>query len=144
MQPNQEKRKPLEWVGSSLKDWKSFPDEKLREESRRKVNMTEKFDVTPSCGNVFADLGLPNPDELLAKSELARKITNIIIERNMTQAEAAQLLGIDQPKVSALMRGRLKGFSLDRLCKYLNAFDNDIEIAVKRKSGEIAKTIVVC
>jgi predicted XRE-type DNA-binding protein len=96
--------------------------------------MAQKIDIKTSNGNVFADLDLPNPDELLVKADLARKLTNSIQARNMTQAKAAELLGIDQPKVSALIRGRLTGFSLERLFRYLNTFDIDIEIIVKPKS----------
>jgi predicted XRE-type DNA-binding protein len=106
--------------------------------------MAQKIDIKTSSGNVFADLDLPNSDELLVKADLVIKITNAIQSRNMTQAEAAELLGIDQPKVSALIRGRLTGFSLERLFRYLNTFDNDIEIIVKPKSNETAQTIVVC
>jgi len=106
--------------------------------------MTQKFDVIIGSGNVFADLGLPNPDELLANSDLARKTTNTIQAHKMTQAEAAQLLGIDQPKVSALMRGRLTGFSLERLLKYLNVLNNDIEVVVKPKAEKKARITVSC
>ena len=73
-----------------------------------------------SSGNVFADLGLPNAEDRLAKAELARKINEIIGKRRLTQVEAAELLGVDQPKISALARGRLEGFSLERLMRFLN------------------------
>lgn len=86
-----------------------------------------------SSGNVFADLGLPNAEERLAKAELARKIGAIIAERHLTQTQAAELLGIDQPKISALMRGRLESFSLERLMRFLNALGRDVEIVVKPK-----------
>jgi predicted XRE-type DNA-binding protein len=105
--------------------------------------MTQKIDVETSSGKVLADLGLPNSDELLVKSDLARKIANAMKARKMTQADAAHLLGIDQPKVSALIRGKLTGFSLERLFRYLNAFDSDIEIIVKPKSNENARITVV-
>jgi len=105
--------------------------------------MTENIEITTSSGNVFADLGLPNPDEMLVKAELARKISNAITARHITQAEAAELLGIDQPKVSALMRGRLTGFSLERMFKFLNAFEIDVEIRVKPKSNHNARITVV-
>jgi predicted XRE-type DNA-binding protein len=82
-------------------------------------------------GNVFADLGLPNPEDRLAKAELARRISLIIAERRLTQVEAALLLGIDQPKISALVRGRLGGFSLERLMRFLNILGRDVEIVVK-------------
>jgi len=86
---------------------------------------------TVGSGNVFADLGVPNPDEALAKAELAHKITVLIRERGLTQAQAAKLLGIDQPKVSALIRGRLTGFSLERLMRFLLLFGQDIKITVQ-------------
>lgn len=98
--------------------------------------------ITTSSGNIFADLGLPNPDEMLAKAELARKISQAITARGLTQVEAAELLGIDQPKISALIRGKLTGFSLERMFKFLNDFDSDIEIIVKPKSSHNARIIV--
>lgn len=73
--------------------------------------MTEKIRVQASSGNVFADLGLENADELLVKAELARKISSIISKQKMTQAEAAELLEIDQIKVSEILKGKLSGFS---------------------------------
>lgn len=87
--------------------------------------------ITPSSGNVFADLNLENPEELLAKAELAYKINSLIKEKELTQVEAAEMLGIDQPKISALARGRLSGFSLERLFKYLTFLDQDIEIIIR-------------
>lgn len=89
---------------------------------------------TRSSGNVFADLGYADPTEAQAKAELARRISSIIEHRHLTQSEAAQLLGTDQPKVSALRRGRLAGFSLERLIAFLNALDRDVEIVIKPRS----------
>ena len=85
-------------------------------------------------GNVFVDLGHPQPAEALAKAELARKIGAIIEHRRLTQAAAAQVLEIDQPKVSALTRGRLAGFSLDRLVRFLVLLGSDVEIVVKPRA----------
>ena len=85
-------------------------------------------------GNVFEDLGRPRPAEALAKAELARKIAELIAERRLTQAAAADLLDIDQPKVSALVRGRLAGFSLDRLVRFLVLLGRDVEIVVKART----------
>ena len=87
--------------------------------------------VTKSSGNVFADIGVRNPDEALVKAKLARVIARAIEVRQMTQSEAADLLGIDQPKVSSLVRGKLVGFSIDRLFRFLTALGSDIEIVVK-------------
>jgi predicted XRE-type DNA-binding protein len=90
-----------------------------------------ELDYTVSSGNVFADLGLPNPEEALAKAELAHKITVLIMRRGLTQAQAAKLLGVDQPKVSSLIRGRLTGFSIERLLRFLLRLGQDIRITVE-------------
>ena len=87
--------------------------------------------VKKSSGNVFADLGVSEPELALAKAELARKISDAIHRRRLTQAEAGVLLGVDQPKVSALLRGRLTGFSTDRLMRFLIALGRDIDIVVR-------------
>ena len=107
--------------------------------------MIQEIKVEISSGNVFADLGLPNPEDMLVKAELASKIGEIIDTRNLTQMDAAKILGIDQPKVSALIRGRLTGFSTERLFKFLNALGSDIEISVKPKpeSRTVAITTVI-
>jgi predicted XRE-type DNA-binding protein len=91
--------------------------------------------VTPSSGNVFADLGFPDAEELKAKADLVIQIIQIIEERGLKQAEAAEIMGIDQPKVSALVRGKLDGFSMTRLYRFLNALGMDIEIVVKPMTG---------
>jgi predicted XRE-type DNA-binding protein len=96
--------------------------------------MPEEMEVYSSSGNVFADLGLPNPDELLVKAELVNRISELIAERQLTQGEAAEILGVDQPKVSALMRGRLSGFSTERLFRFLNALGNNVEIRIVANS----------
>ena len=96
--------------------------------------MSTKADHSISSGNVFADLGFPNAGEMLAKAELAQKISGIIARRGLTQAEAAELLGVDQPKVSALKRGRISGFSLERLVRFLILLGLDVEIVVKKRS----------
>ena len=93
--------------------------------------MSDDTKITRSSGNVFADLGLPSADHLLAKADLAIEISQILEERNLTQAEAAEIMGIDQPKVSALVRGRLEGFSMERLYRLLNALGCDVEIVVR-------------
>jgi predicted XRE-type DNA-binding protein len=97
------------------------------------VTKKEKPYVVGSS-NVFADLGHPRPAEALAKAELARKISAIIDRQGLTQAAAADVLEIDQPKVSALVRGRLAGFSLDRLVRFLVLLGSDVEIVVKPKT----------
>jgi predicted XRE-type DNA-binding protein len=92
--------------------------------------MSEGVDYTIGSDNVFANLGIPEPAEALAKAELARQIGLIIEQRRLTQVAAAQLLGIDQPKVSALRQGKLKGFSTERLLRFLTALNCDVEIVL--------------
>ncbi len=94
----------------------------------------EKITVTKSSGNVFADLGCKNPEELKVKAKIAASINSIVKHRNITQAQAAKVLGISQPQVSDLKRGNLKHFSVERLFDLLNALDRDIEIRIKKKS----------
>ena len=103
--------------------------------------MRRRRDYTVSSGNVFADLELPKPDEFLAKAELASKIIREIENQRLTQNEAAGILGIDQPKVSALKQGKLSGFSVERLMRFLLLLGRDIEITVKEKprSRPVAK-----
>ncbi len=87
-------------------------------------------------GNVFADLGVPHPEEALAKAQLARAICLLIEAESLTQKTVAQRLGIDQPKVSALMRGRLAEFSTDRLLRFLLRLGHDVKINIRlQKAG---------
>lgn len=94
--------------------------------------MGEKARVTRSGGNVFADLGLSQPDERLAKARLALEIGRILTKRKLTQRAAARLIRIDQPKVSRLLHGRLAGFSTERLLGFLTALGRDVEIVVRK------------
>jgi predicted XRE-type DNA-binding protein len=82
--------------------------------------------------NIFEDLRLPDAEELSAKAQIAYRICRILEERKLTQRAAADLLGTDQPRVSELLHGRLEGFSSDRLFRFLNALDQDIEIVIRR------------
>lgn len=91
-------------------------------------------DYIISSGNIFKDMELPNAEERLAKAKIAVIINKIIEERGLTQKDAAKILGINQPKVSALKNGRLKGFSIERLFSYLEALDQHIEITITDKS----------
>jgi predicted XRE-type DNA-binding protein len=99
-----------------------------------------RVSVTEGGGNVFADLGLPNPEQELLKARLTLQIHSIIRERGLTQAEAAELLGIRQPQVSLLVRNRAGSFSVGRLMELLTALGQDVEIAVRptrRKHGQM-------
>ena len=93
--------------------------------------MAKPISVEKSSGNVFADIGLPNPEERLAKADLAIRIASAIRALRLTQARAARVLKIDQPKVSRLLRGQLSGFSTERLMHFLMLLGRDVEIVVK-------------
>jgi predicted XRE-type DNA-binding protein len=92
-----------------------------------------KIPVTAGSGNVFADLGFAQPEEELTKAKLAGLIWHEIERRRLTQAEAAALMGVDQPKVSALLNGRLATFSSERLMRLLTALGQDVDIMVRTK-----------
>ena len=89
--------------------------------------------VTASSGNVFADMGMAEPEEELTKAQLASHIRQVIKRQRLTQVAAAGLMGIDQPKVSALLNGRLANFSSERLMRLLTALGQDVDIMVKAK-----------
>ncbi len=92
-----------------------------------------KIPVTASSGNVFADIGLPEPEEELTKAQLASHIRQAIKRRRLTQVAAAAVMGVDQPKVSALLNGRLANFSSERLMRLLTALGQDVDITVRTK-----------
>jgi len=89
-----------------------------------------------SSGNVFADLGPADAGEHLIKAGLVVRIDRTIRQRRLTQAGAAQLMGVEQPKVSAMLAGQFRGYSVERLMRFLVALGHDVEIVVKpRKRG---------
>jgi predicted XRE-type DNA-binding protein len=89
--------------------------------------------VTKGSGNVFRDLGLPDAALLQAKADLVHRISILIEKRKLTQTRAAEVLGISQPKISALLHGRLEGFSMDRLVRFLISLGQDVRISVRSK-----------
>jgi predicted XRE-type DNA-binding protein len=95
---------------------------------KRKDRVTR---VTESSGNVFADLGLPNPEQELLKAQLTLQIYTILKDSGMTQVEIAKILGVQQPQVSLLMRNRAGNFSVGRLMEFLTALRQDVEITVR-------------
>ena len=103
-----------------------------------------KIEHEVSSGNVFADIGMAEPIESFAKAELAKKVGSIIKHRHLNQTEAAKLLGIDQPKVSRLLRGQLKEFSMTKLLDFMLRLDRDIEIRIKKhRNGSVPPGIEV-
>jgi predicted XRE-type DNA-binding protein len=89
--------------------------------------------VTAGSGNVFADLGLPEPEEEVTKAQLASHIRQAIERQRLTQIAAAGLMGIGQPKVSAILNGRLANFSSERLMRLLTTLGQDVEITIRAK-----------
>jgi predicted XRE-type DNA-binding protein len=107
---------------------------------------TRRADVVrEGSGNVFEDLRVPDSGEALAKAELATQIASAIADRGLTQTRAAGLFGVSQADISDLVRGKLKGFSTDRLLRFLNALGRDIEIVVhaRRRTGRFGRLRVL-
>jgi predicted XRE-type DNA-binding protein len=119
------------------------------EKGRTKVkNKTKKAHsrvsrVTEGSGNIFADLGLPNPEQELLKAQLTLQIYTILKDSGMTQAEIAKILGVQQPQVSLLMRNRAGNFSVGRLMEFLTALRQDVEITVRPTRKEHGALSVV-
>jgi predicted XRE-type DNA-binding protein len=97
-----------------------------------RTNIARPIEDEEGSASVFADIGLPNPEERLAKAGLAIRIAGVIRARRLTQAGAARILKIDQPKISRLLRGQLSGFSTERLMQFLTLLGRDVEIVIKR------------
>jgi predicted XRE-type DNA-binding protein len=104
-----------------------------------------RTNVIPSSGNVFADLGIANPEEKQTKVRLAVAINRIIQHRKLSQTTAAKRLKVNQPKVSALSNYQLDGFSVERLMNFVAALDHDVDIVIRRKpkSRKIARIAVI-
>ena len=101
--------------------------------------MSKLPEHTVSSGNVFADLGLPNADDLLLKAQIVTEISRLMKLKKLTQAKAATLTGVAQPDLSNLLRGKFRGFSIERLLLMLTAFGRDVEVVV-RPAGRAKKT----
>ena len=95
--------------------------------------MSEEITVTESSGNVFADLGFENPEEEQLKAQLVREIRDILKGRRITQAKAADLLGLKQPDVSAIITGRTGKFSMERLLRCIRCLDREVTIVTRPK-----------
>ena len=100
--------------------------------TRKAMSRREK--VQASSGNVFTDLGFADSEERLLKAKLASKIAQLIAERRWTQSQTAERIGLDQPKVSRLLRGQLSGFSVDRLFAVLNRLGHSVEVRISAKA----------
>jgi predicted XRE-type DNA-binding protein len=100
-----------------------------------KPETNETDAITRGSGNVFADLGYSDADERQTKLRLAHALNQIITRRRLTQTAAAERLGINQPKVSALATYKLEGFSVEQLLTFLTALDLDIEIVIRKPAA---------
>ena len=89
------------------------------------------IEIEQGSGNVYADLGLPEADEMLVKAHLAAKIGDIIKHRHLSQEQAAEILGMSQPKVSNLLRGKFRGISEAKMLECLTRLGRDVQIVVK-------------
>jgi predicted XRE-type DNA-binding protein len=99
--------------------------------------------VTESSGNVFEDLLVDRPEEALAKAEIARQIGLTLTERKLTESQAAKMLGLDEPRISALIRGRLTQFSIDQLLHFLLALGRDVDIVIRTPEKRVGRVQVV-
>jgi predicted XRE-type DNA-binding protein len=110
--------------------------------SKKKQHNIEEIECEMSSGNVFEDLGVENPEEELTKAKLVWEIEQIIKKKKLTQVGAAKIMGINQPKVSALIRRRLDGFSVERLIHFLNTLGQDIDIVVRQKPSNRKQAVI--
>jgi predicted XRE-type DNA-binding protein len=99
--------------------------------NKRKSKVIEGVEIHEGSSNVYADLGYPDAEEMLIKAKLVRKISEIVRSKGLTQVEAAKVLGLTQPKVSALFRGQFRGISERKLIDCLTGLGRDVEIVVK-------------
>lgn len=99
--------------------------------SKPRSKGTRDIDIHEGSGNVYADLGYRNAEEMLVKAKLVRKISEIVRSKGLTQVETAKILGLTQPKVSALLRGQFRGISERKLIDCLTSLGRDVEIVVK-------------
>ena len=99
--------------------------------SKRRSKATRAIEIREGSGNVYADLGYPNAEEMMVKAKLVRKISEIVRSKGLTQVETAKILGMTQPKVSALLRGQFRGVSERKLIDCLTSLGRDVEIVVK-------------
>jgi predicted XRE-type DNA-binding protein len=129
--------KPLHWIGSAKKDLVGMPEEvhssvKRNHEFVMEPDMnTNDTQIKTGSGNVCADLGMADAQEMLVKAKLASKISDIIKRQGLTQQQAAELLAMPQPKVSLMLRGQFRGISESKMLDCLARLGRDIDIVVK-------------
>ena len=109
------------------------------------LDCDEQMEITQSSGNVFADLELPDAEELQLKSSLVIQIKRFMNDKHMTQTQLAKLVGLDQPRISKLLRGHLNEFSVERLMFIVNRLGRRVEVRISEReySSAEAKTVVL-
>ncbi len=112
----------------------------------KKQRVVRGIPVEQGSGNVYADLGYPDSDTMLVKARLTAKIAEIVQRRALTQAQTAEILGLTQPKVSALLKGRFRGISEHRLLECLTRLGLDVHIVIKpaprrRSNGRLTLSV---
>ena len=100
------------------------------------MTIRKKIEMEIGSGNVFADLGLEDAPELKLKATIVGQINSILRHRHLTQKQAAEILGVPQPKISALKNGKLHGFSLEKLLEFMLRLDHDVEIGFKKATAK--------
>lgn len=110
-----------------------------------KTEVIDDIKVTHGSGNVYADLGLPDAEEMHIKAAIAYNIHKTIEKRNLTQTAAAKIIGVKQPELSNILRGRFRGVSIGRLLIFLNRLGHDVQITIQaaRRSTKASRTTVV-
>ena len=99
--------------------------------------------LEPGSGNVFADLGIPEPEDHKLKAGLVSKLASIMDELGLTQTAAAELTGISQPDLSRVLRGRFRDFSASRLIKAITSLHSEVEITVRTRDHEVGEKILL-
>ena len=112
----------------------------------KKQRVVRGIPVEQGSGNVYADLGYPDSENMLVKAQLVAKITEILQRRALTQARAAEILGLTQPKVSDLLKGRFRGISEHRLLECLTRLGRDVHIVItpspkSRSNGRLTLSV---
>jgi predicted XRE-type DNA-binding protein len=106
---------------------------------RTQTTSRQEITIEKGSGNVYADLGYPDSEDMLIKAQLVTKIAEIIQQRRLTQAQAAKLLRLTQPKISRLLRGEFRGISERRLLQCLTRLGRDVQIVVKQTPQQRAQ-----
>lgn len=112
----------------------------------KKQRVVRGTPVEVGSGNVYADLGYPDSESMLIKAKLAAKIAEIVQRRGLTQTRTAEILGLTQPKVSAILKGRFRGISEHRLLECLTRLGRDVHIVIKptpqsRSNGRLTLSV---